>query len=458
MKKWFIPCLENKYHPILIRPALLSVYLVFILLFNIIFINFNLVTSRAAVDFTTLYKMHNDERKDNGLNALSINTLLINSAQAKADAMLASDCWSHYCPDGKSPWDFFDTAGYIYLYAGENLAEGFVDNVAVMNAWMNSPTHKQNILNAQFSEIGIAFAYGDFQGINDNTIIVVHFGSRYTDNLNIYIPEDDIEIDPDLVIEEPKNGDIFNDPSFEIKGTAKDLKAIDIFANGNYLGSVPSESDNFTFRSPDSFAEENEYILQAKGIDLNDENISSNIVNFQMDYTAPELNNDNLSISYSEISDEDIIVILISNVSAESIKEMSSSANFKLLGKNNWQLEIDKDALLDQEDLIIYASDKAGNTSKLEVSTSKILAMAENDTLDLNNLTALANNPRLQINITFTLFLSFLFGIDSYLLNKTGNTGRVRSRSHLNFIFFIIVLILSLLTNIDGSILTGLST
>jgi hypothetical protein len=457
MKRLLIPCQENQYHPFLIRTPLLAIYLVFIFLFNIIFVNFNLTTAQAAVDFTSLYNLHNKIRSENGLSPLGINSLLINSAQAKADAMLESDCWSHYCPDGKSPWEFFDSAGYLYAYAGENLAEGFNDNNAVMNAWMNSPTHKDNILNPQFNEIGISFAYGNFQGINNNTIVVVHFGSRFIEGEERYIPEAESETAPNLTIDNPKNGDIFADPDFEISGKANDLSEVELYSNGALIGRVASEGDNYTYRSPESFRSEKEYLLQAKANDPNSGLITSNIVSFQMDFTPPEITLDNIAVANDGTEQNPSYLVSISNVSAESLIEINLNKQFQYLGKNNWQCLFSISEIADLSNISLLASDLAGNSSKLDISKEVLANKAANNT-GIPDLGAYVNNPRLQINVTFSIFLSILFGLDFYMLNKTGNTGKVKSKSHLNFIVFVIILILSLLTNMDGSILTGISS
>src|SRR6185436_20656588 len=72
-----------------------------------------------------------------------------------------------------------------YIYAGENLAEGFDDNTTVMDAWMNSPTHKENILKPEFREIGIGGARGTYQGEQNNTIVVIHFGTQVNSYYNL---------------------------------------------------------------------------------------------------------------------------------------------------------------------------------------------------------------------------------------------------------------------------------
>jgi hypothetical protein len=90
--------------------------------------------------------------------------------------MLAKGYWAHFAPDGTSPWSFFLSFGYKYKYAGENLARDFPDAASAVNAWMNSPSHKENILNSNYSEIGIGVVEGNLAGA-DTTIIVQFFGA-----------------------------------------------------------------------------------------------------------------------------------------------------------------------------------------------------------------------------------------------------------------------------------------
>ncbi len=451
IKKLFIPCKENNYHPLLIRPKFLSIYLLFILIFNLIFLNYSIVNTRAAVDFTSLYRLHNQMRQENGLKALSINSLLINSAKAKAEAMLSANCWSHYCPDGKSPWDFFDDSGYIYLYAGENLAEGFENNEGVMNAWMNSLTHKENILNEQFNEIGIGFAYGNYQGISNNTVIVVHFGTRYNESQDSTLANNSVKgISSDIVIEKPANGSILNISDFEIFGKAKSVKNVEIVSDGQVIGDVDAIGENFTFRSPESFKIEKEYLLQAEGVDDNGDLVSSNIINFQIDFTPPALEINKISYSNG--------LLIIKDLDASKVEIVNLSKSFENIGKNTWQIKLSETELVNIEIVSILASDKAGNTKSLDIPTSSLSSLISSENIfDISKIDIQAN-PRLQVNLTFSVFLSFLFGLDFYVLNKTGNTGRVNKSSALNFAIFFIVLILSLLSNLDGNILNGINT
>lgn len=132
--------------------------------------------SLASVISTVLVDLANVDRSASGLGGLSINPTLVRVAQAKADDMATKEYFAHVSPDGVDSWYWFRQNGYTFLYAGENLAVDFSDSVDVEMAWMNSPTHRANILNGRFTEIGIATAQGVFQG-HQTTFIVQMFGA-----------------------------------------------------------------------------------------------------------------------------------------------------------------------------------------------------------------------------------------------------------------------------------------
>lgn len=118
----------------------------------------------------------NSHRGANGKAALSLNSKLNSSAQAKANDMVAKDYWSHVGPGGQQPWAFFDAAGYDYKKAGENLAYGFTTSSATVSGWMASPTHKANMLDGAFTEVGFGFANSpNFNGDGQQTVVVAHY-------------------------------------------------------------------------------------------------------------------------------------------------------------------------------------------------------------------------------------------------------------------------------------------
>ena len=119
----------------------------------------------------------NAYRQENGLSELTFNPVLSQAAKEKAEDMFADDYWAHVAPDGTKPWFFITEAGYDYVYAGENLAKDFQKSDAVVVAWMESPSHRQNILNEKFKDIGVAVVNGELDGY-ETTLVVQMFGRR----------------------------------------------------------------------------------------------------------------------------------------------------------------------------------------------------------------------------------------------------------------------------------------
>ena len=130
----------------------------------------------GAVLPSTVVQLTNEERSDNNASPLLRNATLDAAAAMKAEHMARNGYFAHFAPDGTSPWYWFDQAGYVYAHAGENLAIHFTDSDEVVDAWMNSPTHRANIVDSKFTEIGVGTAKGKFNG--HNTVYVVQlFGT-----------------------------------------------------------------------------------------------------------------------------------------------------------------------------------------------------------------------------------------------------------------------------------------
>jgi hypothetical protein len=107
---------------------------------------------------------------------LQRNTVLDAAAQQKAQHMAKNEYFSHFSPTGVSPWHWFDEAGYVYAHAGENLAIHFTDSSEVVEAWMDSPTHRENIVDGKYTEIGVGTAKGTYEGY-DTVYVVQLFGA-----------------------------------------------------------------------------------------------------------------------------------------------------------------------------------------------------------------------------------------------------------------------------------------
>ncbi len=131
-------------------------------------------TSSVTID--EVIRATNNERAGAGLKPLVYNEKLADAARRKAANMFSENYWAHNSPSGKSPWVWFKDAGYSYSFAGENLAKDFGDTSRMMSAWMASPTHKENIVNSKYSEMGVAVVPGSLQG-NETVLVVQLFGT-----------------------------------------------------------------------------------------------------------------------------------------------------------------------------------------------------------------------------------------------------------------------------------------
>ena len=129
----------------------------------------------STVDANNIIKLTNKERNGHNLNTLESNDILAKAAYAKGEALFKNQTFSHTIDDKKfSAW--VKEAGYGYSFVGENLAIDFVSSEGVIKAWLDSPTHRKNLLNEKFSEIGVAVLEGKFQG-ETTTIVVQIFGT-----------------------------------------------------------------------------------------------------------------------------------------------------------------------------------------------------------------------------------------------------------------------------------------
>ncbi len=183
MRLIFIPCGNNKYRPKLLNGNFLIYYGLILLLLKLIVIPFLFYFPQTGffADLTKngLFEFSNSARRSLGLSILSENPTLNTAAYLKAKDMMEKDYFAHYSPEGITPWYWLDISGYGYRTAGENLAIGFLESEQVHSAWMKSLSHKKNILNPNFQEMGIAVLKDNFQG-KETTLVVQFFGTQKT--------------------------------------------------------------------------------------------------------------------------------------------------------------------------------------------------------------------------------------------------------------------------------------
>ena len=181
LKHWFVPHKHNDHRPHLIRLHGLAVVALLIVGVQVTANimrppSLRVLAYASNITPVDVFNQTNQERVANGLPALRLDARLNQSASLKAQNMFAEDYWAHVSPSGIQPWYWFQQAGYTYSYAGENLAKDFDTTSGVVQGWMNSPGHRANLLNTNYTDVGFAVQNGTLQGAQ-TTLVVAHYGA-----------------------------------------------------------------------------------------------------------------------------------------------------------------------------------------------------------------------------------------------------------------------------------------
>lgn len=187
LKKHFIPHEGNDHQPHFLRGDNIRflVFIVFVIEIGVLLAPsipiLSPVNNRftAAVLPSVLDDLTNQNRQEQHLTVLAVNPILNKVAELKAEDMATKGYFAHTSPEGKAPWYWFKQAGYSYEYAGENLAVDFTDSEDVTLAWMNSPTHRANIVKDAYTEVGTGIATGVYQG-NPTVFVAQVYGKPAT--------------------------------------------------------------------------------------------------------------------------------------------------------------------------------------------------------------------------------------------------------------------------------------
>lgn len=117
------------------------------------------LTTKGVINETNRY------RQTEGLVALQYNEQLEQAAQRKLDDMFARQYFAHISPSGEGAAELAKEVNYQYIIVAENLALGnFVSDEELVKSWMDSPGHRENIMNTRYHEIGVAVGQGMYEG------------------------------------------------------------------------------------------------------------------------------------------------------------------------------------------------------------------------------------------------------------------------------------------------------
>ncbi|MDD5342007.1 MAG: CAP domain-containing protein [Patescibacteria group bacterium] len=180
-RHYVIPYEGNRFRPKILGANSLRFYSILLIVVKVAVTGFLFISYPSQGQFASftagqIVDLTNVERQKNGLSNLSQDSKLAQAAQKKAQDMLANGYFDHTSPDGKKPWDWISAVGYNYIYAGENLAKDFTNASSTVTALMNSASHRKNILNDKYQNIGVAVVDGTMNG-KQTVVMVQFFGS-----------------------------------------------------------------------------------------------------------------------------------------------------------------------------------------------------------------------------------------------------------------------------------------
>ena len=367
------------------RFNVLSVILVVVVFFNIlsvkVFPQSLFLASAANIEVGELVRLINLERKSRGLTPVTVDSRLVEAAQAKGLHMIEKDYWSHYSPDGISPWKFIVDADYDYSFAGENLGKDFTTAAPLHNAWMNSPSHKENIVSPSFMNVGVAVVSGEFQG-KETTIVVQMFGKPKKSS-----PEDNLKAEkavifPTLVhdalekpmITNPKDGEITNEAAFDIRGTAKEGNFIEIYDKDQSIGITSIKDQKFNFKSEEIY-EEGGHVFYVQAVDREKEEAgTSDSIKVIVDTIAPYVVKDSFGLSHLEVDKNksrfNFSFKTYDNPTLAKIiyKDFEFEAD---KNEDSWYFSIENEKN-QWEDISIVLYDRAGNSKKTTIKQEQI--------------------------------------------------------------------------------------
>ena len=421
IKEFFIPNKKNKYKPYLLRKVALTIFSIILILVNSFGGILGIDQAQAStITPTNIINLTNQERAAVGLNKLKANSKLSSAALAKANNMFEEQYWDHFGPNGETPWQFIRGAGYYYVYAGENLAKGFSTAEGVHEAWMASTSHRANIMNGKYRDIGVAVVEGVLLG-KRTTLVVQMFGNLTQE---VAGATKTITPSPTTVVKEvgeiksisitsPKGGATIVDPSVDVKGSVKNITgeySVSVYEGENLVGETESTTSTWEFDKDSDWSEGVHKVKAA----VDDLKITSKEVSFTIDSTPPKIMEDSIVVN----EDNEVFVLTleispdwkdIQIVSGENTISLTNS------GEKKVEITIPKESVSDG--VVLMASDVNGNITQMDIS--EYFEEEEDKTL-LQGLSLLSVDTSDGISIVIVSFMFMLLMIEIFVYWRKG--------------------------------------
>lgn len=333
LKDYFIPHSGNNYKPHALHPARLAFYAIASIVIKFLILSFIislpvdawLAPDVAREEAAKIIDLTNALRQKLGVNLLKENDLLDRAAYAKTEDMLIKQYFAHMSPEKKNLASWLGQTGYQYAFAGENLAMGFDQADAVVAAWEKSPTHYSNLIDRDFTEIGVSLQSGGYQGV-ETAMIAQMFGqpkgqaaavkktvAGQKTALKVELPPAKTEpqvlaaaIQPAVVIPElkivyPQSGLISNDENVSLKISHAGVDKLSVFDGDRVIW----QKDNLTGKETAAvlkFAEGTHEIKVSAS--AGKKTVWAQNLTLTVDLTPPALDADKTKIMVSDSADK----------------------------------------------------------------------------------------------------------------------------------------------------------
>jgi uncharacterized protein YkwD len=343
------------------------------------------ISQTIASDITAenIIGLTNSSRAAESKSMLTENSKLSLSAKAKAEDMVAKNYFSHTSPEGVTPWKWIDGENYDYSYAGENLAMDFQSAEKMEDAWMKSPTHRANILNEKYKDIGVAVKAGNING-SETILVVVMFGSGDKGSAAVWKPQADVSkareeksVDnissmlpraeakrttinfQEPVITSPQAGERLSNDEVKITGRAEPGSKVNVFDNDQFLYSATADASGW-FSLAKNFSEgEHSLRIQSNKV------FQGSKISFFIDQKKPE-------IEYHLFADRNNPQQFFLETSANK-----KGCTFRLDGESRYVAEGNKALFaIDSKNssAILRVSDQAGNKDFRQINLANYYA------------------------------------------------------------------------------------
>ncbi len=334
LKDLFFSYSGNKYTPKLLKSSRLLAYGLSALAIKLIIMLFIVslpLTAWVTPDISNkqaikIIDLTNEIRSSLGLKLLEKNDVLSKAAYNKAEDMLVEQYFAHTSPKKKNLGYWLRKNSFAYSVAGENLAMGFTDAADVVNAWVQSQTHYANIIDPDYTDVGVGVISGNFNNF-DTTLVAQFFGTPEAEVITGAIGREPESTNIGTIIAPvkkvfgekivlatlttpsllyPENGSLINNRQIDFKVFAPTAEKITVYSDGvNIFETSNSVDNNFEFNLPLNEGNNN---LVFESV-LGNQSVTSTAYIITLDQTLPEVNLEISHLSVMESSDKNQKVV-----------------------------------------------------------------------------------------------------------------------------------------------------